>query len=254
MCGGLFGLSRSFFLDELNGYDPELELFGGEEIELSLKAWQCFGSVEYVPCARVGHIFRDTLGKYWKPQISYVTGKSAHALRWRNQRRAVLTWMDDFGKALALPSMGGTGGRGVGDLGAAVAVREKLQCRPFSWFLREVYPELLLPGVRRWTESGGLVFPERTKIFSGYVAFVGDTNAGFFSSWSKGQQSLSSKSGAGAAPEQNRLLLCLEPEMPPLASGSIHLARPSAKGLPVGLSVCSDNFPQQGFACEGTTG
>ncbi|OLP81220.1 Polypeptide N-acetylgalactosaminyltransferase-like 6 [Symbiodinium microadriaticum] len=39
---------RSWFL-HLGGYDPELRIYGGEEMELGFSAWQCGGSVVHEP-------------------------------------------------------------------------------------------------------------------------------------------------------------------------------------------------------------
>lgn len=40
MAGGLFGLDRSYFF-ELGAYDPGLEIWGGENMEISFKV-SCF--------------------------------------------------------------------------------------------------------------------------------------------------------------------------------------------------------------------
>eukprot|EP00435_Cladocopium_sp_Y103_P069223 s645_g32.t3 len=48
LCGGLFAVDRSWFL-HLGGYDPELQIYGGEEMEIGFAAWQCGGSVVHEP-------------------------------------------------------------------------------------------------------------------------------------------------------------------------------------------------------------
>ena len=50
-------MNRSLFF-ELGAYDPEMRLYGGEEMEISLRLWMCGATLECVPCSRVGHIFR----------------------------------------------------------------------------------------------------------------------------------------------------------------------------------------------------
>lgn len=58
--GGLLGMTRQWFV-ELGGFNKNLQMWGGESLELSLRVWMCGGHVEMVPCSRVGHIFRSKL-------------------------------------------------------------------------------------------------------------------------------------------------------------------------------------------------
>lgn len=56
--GGIFAIRKERFL-ELGLFDVPMHQWGGDQIELSFKAWRCGGQILVVPCSRVGHLFRD---------------------------------------------------------------------------------------------------------------------------------------------------------------------------------------------------
>ena len=86
MAGGLFTIRRAW-LEQLGMYDPGMEIWGGEQLELSFKAWQCGGRLEIVPCSRVGHIFRS---------FSPYTWASDKRIPEYNYKRVAAVWMDDW--------------------------------------------------------------------------------------------------------------------------------------------------------------
>ncbi|XP_036425955.1 polypeptide N-acetylgalactosaminyltransferase 5 [Colossoma macropomum] len=153
MAGGLFSIDKKYFY-ELGAYDPGLDVWGGENMEISFKIWMCGGEIEIIPCSRVGHIFRG--------ENPYQFPKDRQKTVERNLARVAEVWLDEYKEVFY--------GYGylhlldknvidVGNLTAQIQLREKLKCKSFKWYLDNVYPELEAPVVK----AEGLVFNVGTR-------------------------------------------------------------------------------------------
>ncbi|EZG57967.1 putative polypeptide N-acetylgalactosaminyltransferase [Gregarina niphandrodes] len=141
MAGGLFAADKSWFIDDLGGYDPEMRLYGGEEMEIGFKTWTCGGQLLNVPCSRVGHVFRTA--EYWKGQVYKVPMEEIL----RNKRRTAMVWLDEYFEIFNIVSGNLPKGMDVGDLSMVWEVRKRLDCKPFKWFLDNVAVDVWVPNL-----------------------------------------------------------------------------------------------------------
>ncbi|KAM5315203.1 polypeptide N-acetylgalactosaminyltransferase 15 isoform 2-T2 [Glossophaga mutica] len=139
-------MDRRYF-QNTGAYDPLMSLRGGENLELSLKTWLCGGSVEILPCSRVGHIYKSQdADSPLDPEATLL-----------NKVRVAETWLGSFKETFYKhsPKAFSLSKAEKPDCTERLQLQRRLGCRMFHWFLANVYPELY-PSEHRPRFSGKL--------------------------------------------------------------------------------------------------
>ncbi|NXR21574.1 GLT15 acetylgalactosaminyltransferase, partial [Cinclus mexicanus] len=101
--------------------------------------WLCGGSVEIIPCSRVGHVYRNHFPHAFSYEEAIV----------RNKIRIAETWLGSFKEnfykhdtvAFLISKV-----KTPPDCSERLQLQKRLGCRNFQWFVSNVYPELSQPG------------------------------------------------------------------------------------------------------------
>ncbi|XP_046579540.1 polypeptide N-acetylgalactosaminyltransferase 5-like [Haliotis rubra] len=131
MVGCVIAVSRSWF-KKLGMFDPGLEIWGGENTELSIKTWLCGGGLEIIPCSNVAHLYHP-----------HRPSKESDIRYKRNIARVSNVWLDMY-KHFSENYDGSIAD--YGDISDRIALRDSLKCHPFEFYLTHVYPDQFIPG------------------------------------------------------------------------------------------------------------
>ncbi|GBN83174.1 Polypeptide N-acetylgalactosaminyltransferase 11 [Araneus ventricosus] len=137
MAGGLFAINKHYF-HKLGEYDQGMDIWGGENLEISFRIWMCGGRLEIIPCSRVGHVFRR--------RRPYGSPEGEDTLTY-NSLRVAHVWMDEYIENF-FKVRPDARDKKYGDVSSRIELRKKLKCKSFDWYMQNIYPELGPPQIK----------------------------------------------------------------------------------------------------------
>ncbi len=124
MSGGLLAVHRRWFI-ESGEYDPGMLMWGGENVEQSVRNWLCGGDIIVSRQSRVGHVFREVAP--YKPNVTQIH---------MNKARAVDGWFDDWSDYYYRANPFDRDRRPSEEsIHPRIQLKEELGCKPFGTFV-----------------------------------------------------------------------------------------------------------------------
>ncbi|KAK6587956.1 glycosyl transferase [Cryptosporidium xiaoi] len=138
--GGIMMITKRWW-EESGKYDPAMLFWGGENIEQSFRVWLCGGEIHVVRNSLVGHIFdRKNLDKrnsdfeYKKMLVDNMN---------INHQRTAIVWLSEQYYEAYFKNFhifGRNNIQNIDGIGERLAIKHKLGCKPFKWFVDKFRP------------------------------------------------------------------------------------------------------------------
>ena len=138
--GCAIAINRKYFF-KIGMFDEGMRIWGGENLELSIRTWLCGGALYIYPCARVGHVFRSYLPYQFPPIYGGVS------VIYKNLQRVAEVWMDEYKQFYyaSVKHRYKMTMEEAASLHQRRLLRKRLKCAGFSWYLNHVIPEMSVP-------------------------------------------------------------------------------------------------------------